>query len=53
MVNLQEDIGVDGKITFKWILKTGLEGMDYRFMWLRLRINSRALDIVVMNHRIP
>jgi hypothetical protein len=32
MVNLKEDIGEDGKIIFKWIVKTGLEGMDYRFM---------------------
>jgi hypothetical protein len=32
MVNLKEDIGVDGKIIFTLILKTGLEGMGYRFM---------------------
>jgi len=32
MVNLKEEIGVDGKIIFKRILKTGLEGMDYGFI---------------------
>jgi hypothetical protein len=32
MVNVKEGIGVDGKIVFKCILNTGLEGMDYWLM---------------------
>jgi len=43
MVNLKEDMGVDGKIIFKWILNTGLESMDYKFMWLRVGINCRLM----------
>ena len=46
MVNLKEDIGVDGKIIFKSILKTGLEGMDCRLMWLRVGKNCRLLVLL-------
>jgi hypothetical protein len=46
MVNLKEDIGVDGKTIFKLILKTGLEGMDYRLMWLSAGIKCRLLILL-------
>jgi hypothetical protein len=40
MVNLKEEIRVYGKIIFKWILKTGIEAMDHRFIGLRAGVNS-------------
>jgi hypothetical protein len=46
MTNLKEEIGVDGKIIFKRILKTGLGGMNYRFMWLSVGINCSLLILL-------
>jgi hypothetical protein len=48
-----EDLGIDGPVLLKLILKKFGERLWTAFIWIRIQILLRAVVMVVMNRHVP